>query len=359
MSQLFRIGVSSDFQTGAPGTIEPVLARLVDPLPHVTWEYYDSPADTAVPAAAIAHFDGVLVLSSHYDATSFSGSDQVACIARWGVGYDHIDTAALTANHVLLAIAVDAVRKPVAEAILTLMLALAKKLSAKDRLVRTGRWDLKAQTSGLGMQGKTVGSVGMGNIGSEMFRLLGPFDLGRRIAYDPYLDPARARSLDVELVDLKTVFQESDFVTINCPLSDETQGLIDATLFSLMKPTAYFINTARGPIINQADLVAALQSAAIAGAGLDVVEPEPLPLDHPLIHLDNVILSPHALAWTDDLYEMNGTIACESLLAVFQGEVPPFPVNQEVLGTEMFQEKLRKLAEKWKQASSYDLKTDS
>ena len=349
MPQPFRIGVSSGFKTAAPGTIEPILARLVDPLPHVEWDYFDAVAGEAVRAAAIADFEGLIAMGGRYDASTVSGGERLACVARWGVGYDLVDTGALTANHVLLAIAVDAVRKPVAEAILTLILALAKRLAAKDRLVRAGRWDLKAQASGLGLSGKTVGSVGMGNIGGEMFRLLGPFDLGRRIAHDPYLDPQRASALDVELVSLEEVFGASDFVAVNCPLSDETRGLIDARLFSQMKPSAYFINTARGPIVNQDDLVAALQSGAIAGAGLDVVEPEPLPLDHPLIRMENVILSPHALAWTDDLYEMNGTIACESLLAVFRGEIPAFPVNREVIGEEAFQEKLRRMAARWEE----------
>lgn len=351
MSETFHIGVSSDFQTGAPGTIEPVLARLIDPLPHVTWEFYDSPADGPVPPEAIAGCDGAIVLASFFDADSFTGDDRLACIARWGVGYDRIDTAALTANDVLLAIAVDAVRKPVAEAILALMLALAKKLPAKDRLVRTGRWDLKAQTSGLGMSGKTVGSLGVGNIGGEMFRLLGPFDLGRRMAYDPYIDPQRAQELDVELVDLETVFRESDFVTVNCLLSEETRGLVNARLLGLMKPSAYFINTARGPIVNQPDLVEALQNGVIAGAGLDVVEPEPLPVDHPLVQMENVILSPHALAWTDDLYEMNGTLACQQLLSVFQGQTPRYPVNRAVLEKPGFQAKLARLAARWQEIS--------
>ena len=347
MSEPFRIGISDGFKTAAPGTIEPVLARLVDPLPHVQWAFFEADQESSVQAAAIADFDGVIAMGSRYDASTVDGSKRLACVARWGVGYDRVDTDALTANHVLLAIAVDAVRKPVAEAIVTLILALAKKLAAKDRLVRIGRWDLKVQTSGLGLSGKTVGSVGMGNIGGELFRLLGPFDLGRRIAHDPYLDPQRASELNVELVSLETVFRESDFVAVNCPLSEETRGFIDARLFALMKPSAYFINTARGPIVNQEDLVAALQSGAIAGAGLDVVEPEPLPLDHPLIGMDNVILSPHALAWTDDLYEMNGTIACESLLALFRGEIPAFPVNREVIETPAFQGKLQAMAARW------------
>ena len=349
MSQQFRLGVSSSFKTVAPGTIEPILARLVDPLPHVEWEFFEEISGEPVLAGSIADVDGVIAMGGRYDASTVGGSERFACVARWGVGYDLVDTGALTDNSVLLTIAVDAVRKPVAEAIVTLILALAKKLAAKDRLVRIGRWDLKSQASGLGMSGKTVGSVGMGNIGGELFRLLGPFDLGRRIAHDPYLDPQRAKELNVELVSLEEVFSESDFVAINCPLNDETRGFIDARLFSLMKPTAYFINTARGPIVKQEDLVAALQSGAIAGAGLDVVEPEPLPLDHPLTEMDNVILSPHALAWTDDLYEMNGTMACESLLALFRGEIPAYPVNRDVIEQEAFQEKLRKMAARWEQ----------
>ncbi len=349
MPQPFRIGVSSGFKTAAPGTIEPILERLIDPLPHVEWAFYDSGGGEPVRADAIAGFEGIIALGSPYEASTVSGNGDLACLARWGVGYDLVDTEALTANDIVLAIAVDAVRKPVSEAILTLILALAKKLWAKDRLVRIGRWDLKAQTSGLGLSGKTVGSVGMGNIGGEMFRLLGPFDLGRRLAHDPYLDPKRAEALNVELVSLETIFSESDFVVTNCPLTEETRGFINARLFSLMKPSAYFINTARGPIVNQEDLVAALEAGAIAGAGLDVVEPEPLPLDHPLIQMDNVILSPHALAWTDDLYEMNGTIACESVLAVFRGELPAFPVNREVIEQPGFREKLDGLAARWRE----------
>ncbi len=347
MSQPFRIGASAGFKTFAPGTIEPVLARLVDPLPHVEWDYFDVDYGEPVQAEAVADFDGVIALGSPYTAATVGGGGRLICVARWGVGYDLVDTEALTANHVLLTIAVDAVRKPVAEAILTLILALAKRVAAKDRLVRIGRWDLKVQESGLGMSGKTVGSVGTGNIGGEMFRLLGPFDLGRRITHDPYLDPKRAAALNVELVSIEELFRESDFVAVNCPLNDETRGLVDARLFALMKPSAYLINTARGPIVNHDDLVEALQSGAIAGAGLDALEPEPLPLDHPLIAMDNVILSPHALAWTDDLYELNGAMACESLLALFRGEIPAYPVNREVIGTEVFQEKLRGMAARW------------
>lgn len=117
MTQPFHIGVSSDFHTDIPGALEPVLARILDPLPHVTWAYYDSPSDGAVSPAAIADCDGVIVLASHFRAESYTGSHWLAIVARWGVCYDRIDTAACTANDVVLAITVDAVRRPVAKSL--------------------------------------------------------------------------------------------------------------------------------------------------------------------------------------------------------------------------------------------------
>ncbi len=343
MTPRYRIGVSSDFKTGVPGALEPVLHEMLDPLPHVEWDYYDSPPDRPVAPEAIADFDGVIVLGSYFDASSFTGRDRLAIVARWGVGYDRIDVPALTANDVVLSINVDAVRRPVAEAILTLLLALAKRLPDKDRIVRTGRWDLRAEANGLGLRGKVLGSVGVGNIGGEMFRLLAPFELGRRLAYDPYISPEKAATLGVDLVDLETIFRASDFVTINCPLTPETRGLVNRKRIALMKPTAYLINTARGPIVDQDALVEALQTGRIAGAGLDVFDPEPLPADHPLTRMDNVILSPHSLAWTDELYALNGRHACESVLAVLRGEAPKYPVNREVLERPGFQAKLAEL----------------
>ena len=158
----------------------------------------------------------------------------------------------------------------------------------------------------------------MGSIGTEMFRLLQPFDLGRLLALDPYVSQARAAQLGVELVDLPTLFREADFLAINCPLNDETEGMINAELFSLMKPT-----------------------------GLDVFEEEPLPVNHPLTRLDNVILAPHAVAWTDDMYRGNGVGACENVLTVLRGEIPKYTVNREVVERPGFQAKLRALRERW------------
>ncbi len=344
-TQRFQVGITGDFRAEAALSLEPVLAEVFGPLPFVEYRYMEPSAEVA--PAQIAGLDAVISLRPRFTAATFAGAQRLAVIARWGVGYDMIDVPACTQANVLLAITTDAVRKPVAEAILTLLLALAKRLPAKERLVRTGHWEVKGAIPGLGLAGKTVGSVGLGNIASEMFRLLNPFDLGRRLAYDPYIAPVHAAALRVDLVDLPTLFADSDFVTINCPLNDQTRGLVDAHLIGLMKPTAYLINTARGPIVNERDLIAALQAGRIAGAGLDVFEQEPLPLDSPLLRMDNVILTPHALAWTDDMYRGSGFGVCENVLTVLRGEVPKYTVNRDVVARPTFQAKLRTLRERW------------
>ncbi len=209
--------------------------------------------------------------------------------------------------------------------------------------MRQGRWHERSAVPSVGLRGKTLGSVGLGNIGSELFRLLEPFCLAHKLAADPYANQAQAANLGVELVDLPTLFRTSDFITINCPLNNETRGLVDDRLLGLMKLTAYLINTARGPIINQGALLTALQSGQIAGAGLDVFEAEPLPANHPLTALDNVILAPHALAWNDELYQDTGATACQNILSVLHGEPPKDTVNKAVIDRAGFQAKLARL----------------
>src|SRR5690606_10883758 len=345
MDTHFRVGVSADFKLEAAGVLEPFFDQYFGPHPHIKWEYFPGQAGTSVMPDQIRHYDALLTLRPRFTARSFAGIDRLAVIARWGVGYDVIDVAACTDANVLLTITTGTVNRPVAEAIVTFLLALAKKLPQKDRLARTGRWDQKAEVSGLGLRGKVIGSLGLGNIASEMFRLLEPFDPGRKLAYDPYVDRDKMARMGIEQVDLQTLFRESDFLAINCPLTDQTRGLVNRALFDLMKPTAYLVNTARGAISNEADLVAALRERRIAGAGLDVFEQEPLPADHPLTTLDNVILSPHGMAWTDDLYRGNSERVCLNILSVLQGRVPEaqYIVNPSVVEQTAFQARLDSL----------------
>ena len=345
MAEKFRIGLSGDFRTKATGLMDPFLKEVLDPLPHVSYDYFD--CGDEVEADNIKEYDAIISLATGYSKASLRGVEQVAIISRWGVGYDMVDVPACTEADILVAITTDGVRRPVAEAILTLLLALSKKLPENDKIVRQSRWDLKLEASGIGLRGKTMGSLGVGNIGGEMFKLLKPFDLGGYLAHDPYISQEKASEMGVELVDLKTLFKESDFIAVNCPLTDGTEGMVNAECFSVMKPTAYIINTARGPIINEADLIAALEDGKIAGAGLDVFEQEPLPKDSPLIGMENVLLAPHGLAWTDDLYRGLGVEVCENALTVLRGEVPQYTVNKEVSDRSGFKAKLASLKERW------------
>jgi phosphoglycerate dehydrogenase-like enzyme len=162
----------------------------------------------------------------------------------------------------------------------------------------------------------------------------------RHLAFDPYTTPEAAAAIGVELVELETVMRHSDIISIHCPLNDETRGLIDADRLALMKPTAYLINTARGPIVDQRALTDTLQARRIAGAGLDVFEQEPIDPNDPLLILDNVIVAPHALCFTDEVALGNGSSAIQSILAVARGELPRYIVNREALDTPQFQAKL-------------------
>ncbi len=216
------------------------------------------------------------------------------------------------------------------------VLALAHSVLQKDRHVREGGWQRFANV-GLGLTGRTLGLVGVGNVGSDIVALSEPFRM-RRIAYDPYL---AAPPAGVELVPLETLLRDADFVVVVCPLTDETYHLVDAERIALMKSTAFLVNVARGPIVDQAALTSALQERRIAGAALDVFEREPIDPDDPLLRLDNVILAPHAIGLTDEILRGSGRSACRSAVAVAQGRVPDYVVNPEALEHPRLRRRLR------------------
>jgi len=220
-----------------------------------------------------------------------------------------------------------------ATSILALMLALSHKLLTKDTLTRTGRWAETTNHMGAGLTGRTVGSIGVGNIGGEVYRLLAPLEM-QHIAYDPYMKAEDAAKLRVRMVDKDTVFRDADFVFVNTPLTAETRGSIGVREFSMMKPTAYFINTSRGPIVDEKALHAALAERRIAGAALDVFEAEPVAEDNPLLKLDNVIVTPHSICWTDEFFRNNAESAFRAVVAVSTGKTPTFVVNRDVLQNE-------------------------
>jgi phosphoglycerate dehydrogenase-like enzyme len=231
----------------------------------------------------------------------------------------------------------------VAVSIITFMLALTGKLMAKDRLTRSGPkgWAERHAQMGVGLVGRTLGSLGIGNIGAELFRLAKPFEM-RFIAHDPYADPKVAASLGIRLVGLDELFREADVLSISCPLNDETYHIVNAKRLALMKPSAFLINTARGPVVDQQALTAALQKGRLAGAGLDVFEQEPNPAGDPLYGLDNVLLTPHALCWTDQCFAGIGAADVKAVFDVMHGRVPTGIVNREVIDQPAWQDKLKR-----------------
>ena len=337
----FEVALSGDFRLkdGSPAYPSFDLAPLLDN-PAIDVRYVD-PVDGVIPAEALEDVDALILLVPRFGATSVPKSGRLAVVARFGVGYDTVDVPVCTKHDIALVTTPDGVRRPVAVAILTFILALAGKLMVKDQLVRRGPegWAERSQHMGVGLVGKTLGQLGIGNIGAEVFRVTRPLDM-RFIAFDPYADPTVAATLGVELVDLETLFKQSDFLSVSCPLTDETRHIVNAERLALMKPTSFLINTARGPVVDQAALHDALLHRRIAGAGLDVFELEPTPPAEPITQLDNVILAPHALCWTDECFAGIGAADVAAVLAVMRGEVPRGIVNRQITESPVWQAKL-------------------
>jgi len=343
----FRVALSADFRKpdGSPSFPEFDLSPLED---HPDIDLFYLEPEPEISASQLADVDALILLTPRVGAASLTPNGRLAVVARFGVGYDNVDLAACSDHDVAVVITPDGVRRPVAVSILTFIFALSGKLFVKDRLARRGPagWAGKTVHNGIGLVGLTLGSVGMGNIGAEMFRLARPLDM-RFIAHDPYADPALAADLGVTLTDVDTVFREADFVCVNCPLSDETRHLVNGERLGLMKPTAFLINTARGPIVDQAALTDALREERIAGAGIDVFEQEPPDADDPLLALDNVIVTPHALCWTDQLFAGSGAADVRAVTAVMEGRAPSGIVNRDVVDRSGWKARLTGYARKF------------
>lgn len=292
----------------------------------IEWEWLADDVAEITPEL-MAAYDGLHVNLPPVRASSVTG-ENVRCkiIARNGVGFDTVDVDAMTGAGVIVTNTPIAVRRPVAVATLTLLFALSGKLFDKDKLVRSERWNDRTNYMGLGLTSRTLGLVGAGSIGKEIIRLAAPF-FRDVIAFDPYVDASEITKAGGRAVSFEEVLSESDFVTACCLLTDETQHLMNASAFAKMKREAFFLNVGRGPIHDEAALVEALQSGQIAGAGLDVTEQEPISADSPLIGMENTIITPHALCWTDECFEDIARTALQSIVDVSKGVRPVHVVN--------------------------------
>jgi phosphoglycerate dehydrogenase-like enzyme len=297
----------------------------MEPLEHagLSWSFLDETVVELQPEQ-VDGWDAVIVGGASVTESSLQSSRPPLLIARLGAGYDTVAVEACTDQGILVTTAPDGVRRAMASAGITLVLALAHRLLEKERRTRAGVWDRTA--IGLGLSGRTLGILGLGNIGSELCRLAAPFPL-RRIGHDRFAPPVEG----VESVDLTTLLRESDYLVVTLPLTSETHHLLDAERLALMKPSAYLVNIARGPVVDQAALTSALVEGRLAGAALDVFEQEPLDPGDPLIGVDNVILTGHDMGLTLDMTGDTARSACSSVIDVAQGRVPTFVLNPEVL----------------------------
>jgi phosphoglycerate dehydrogenase-like enzyme len=290
-------------------------------------------------ADQIGDAQGVVVLTPAVTAATVAQARDLLAVGRFGVGYDAVDVAACTEADVAVFITAGAVVHSVAEATVGWMIALTHHLRAKDALVRDGGWDRRSHYMGRELRDRTFGAVGLGGIARKTIALLRGFGMKPPLAYDPHVDQADG----VRLVSLDELLGAADFVSLHCPLTAETRNLIGRRELALMKPAAYLINTARGGIVDENALLEALRERRIAGAAVDCFAEEPVVRPHPLGALDNVLLAPHCIAWTDELFRDIGRAVCQGMVDLSQGKRPRGVVNPQVFERRGFQEKWARL----------------
>ncbi|MFQ6012720.1 MAG: hydroxyacid dehydrogenase [Thermoplasmata archaeon] len=249
-------------------------------------------------------------------------------VGRAGVGVDNIDLEAATERGVAVVNAPAGSTRSVAELAVGLMLSLARHIPEADRSTKAGGWE-KARLRGHELAGKVLGLVGLGRIGRLVARICRGLDM-EALAFDPYLEPEIARKAGIRLTTLEEVLERGDFVSVHAALTEETRHMISRGELARMKPTAYLVNAARGAIVDEEALVAALQGGQIAGAGLDVYEREP-PATSPLLALENVVLTPHIGAATVEAQRRTGLLTVEQVMKALAGKEPEYLVNPEAL----------------------------
>ena len=276
--------------------------------------------------------NGVILGLTRFGEAECAATRALEVVARIGVGYDLVDVPALTRREVPLMVVGTANSPTVAEHALYLLMTLAKRGPELGALVRNGQWTARFSSVPVDLMGKTVLIVGFGRIGTRVAKRCLAMDM-TVLVYDPYVPAAGIRALECEPVtDLDHAVEQADFITIHCPKTSETIGLFGEPRLGRMKPTAYLINTARGGIVDEMALCAALKNGLLAGAGLDVFDQEPPAPDHPLLRQPNVILSPHMAGVSQELIDRMASQAVRNVLSVFDGR----PIRENVINPEVF-----------------------
>ena len=318
-----KVMVSPGVGADNPGLIEEKLGDLAE----IVFCTFRKPEDIS---EEVRDVEAIILLLEPINDTVLNNFPNLKVIARYGVGYDNVDVEACTRRGIYVTHTPGILSHAVAELTVGLMLCLSRGLINADKYVRT-EWAKPNRVRlrmGIDLYGKTLGIIGLGRIGYEVAVRAKSFGM-KIVYYDVERKVDAERNLGVKYVDLETLMMESDFVSVHVPLTSQTRGLIGERELRLMKPTAYLINTSRGPVIDENALCKALREGWIAGAGLDVFVEEPLPLESPLINMENVVLTPHIGTYTVETRRAMALMCIENVRAVLMGEVPPNLVPEQ------------------------------
>jgi D-3-phosphoglycerate dehydrogenase len=305
----------------------------------------DARPETVAPLLASA--DAIVLRTGiKLDAALLGRAERLKTISRTGAGYDNVDVAAATRRGVIVTSSVGVNTATVVEHTLALLLAASKHLLDLDRAVRAGNFRIRYSYLPRDLLGQTLGVVGFGKIGAAVARACHATFGMKVLAHDEYL-PAAARSdlaSWVEFTGLEDLCRRSDVISLHVPSTPATRGLVGSALLGVMRPGAIVVNTSRGGVVDEAALAEALRSGRIAGAALDVLEKEPPPKDHPLLALENVVLTPHAAALTQACVVRMALLGAQRAIDVLQGFVPEHVANPEVLSQERWRHLTRRPA---------------
>jgi D-3-phosphoglycerate dehydrogenase len=300
--------------------VKKALAKL-DP------EYRISKSTSAEDIIAVARdADAIIVCYAKITPEVIGALTKCKVIGRTGLGVDNIDLPAAAAKGIVVTYVPDYCLREVSDHAMALLLALARKVTLANKLAQEGRWEMPSVQPMYRLEGRTLGLAGFGNIPRTLVPKAKAFGL-RVITSDPYVAEEHLKALDVKNVSFDEMLAQSDFISVHAPLLPSTRGLFNKAAFAKMKKGAVIINTARGPLIDEAALIEALDSGHLAGAGLDVITTEPMPKDSPLIGRDNLILTPHTGFYSEESLVELQTKCATDVGHVLQGEKPVYPAK--------------------------------
>jgi len=299
------------------------------------WRDYAPPPKKVIIGKAAKVDALATLLSDEIDAEVFDAAPNLKIVAQMAVGFDNIDVTEATKRGIRVTNTPGVLTETTADFAWTLLMAVARRVAEADKYVRTGKWKVgwhPMMLQGRDVYGATLGIVGLGRIGGAIAKRAKGFDM-KVLYHDVIRRPDLEKEYGIQFTDIDLLFQKADFITINTPLTKETYHLVDEKKLRSMKKTAYLINNARGPIVDEKALYKALNEGWIAGAALDVFEQEPTPMQNPLLKLDNMVVAPHISSASYETRSRMAEMVAENLAAFFEGKTPPNLVNPGVVKT--------------------------